>query len=352
MMEKYPSEGDLDLIERLSNVSGVSGAESAVREVVRQEINTLTTNIREDALGNLLVGKDREEDGEALRVMIAAHMDEVGFMITHEDGEGTFRFSKVGGIPDSVLPGKGVLIGRERIPGVIGVKPIHLTKKGKKKQIVSIDQLRIDVGPEQADRIGIGDRVVFATQFKTNGSSMMGKAFDDRLGVAILIELIRRPPRSIDFLAAFTVQEEIGLRGAGVAAHALDPDCSVVLDTTPARDYPLWSEKENIHYNTRLGEGAAIYLADSGTISDRRLVKHFIDTAKEHQIPHQRRQPGGGRTDAAAIHGQRTGIPSISVSVPTRYLHGPVSLARMDDYRATLALLTTALETLPDVLSS
>jgi len=350
-MTALPFQIDLDLIQRLSNRSGVSGDERGVRQLIVDEITPFVTDFEVDPLGNLLVKNIPEDSQGNVNVMVAAHMDEVGFMLTARDKEGIYRFDKVGGIPDKYIAGKAVKVGPDEIPGVIGVKPIHFLEKKKKGKTVPIDQLRVDVGPENDEQVQVGDRVVFNTTFREQEGHILGKAFDDRLGVALLVELVKHPPGKINLLAAFTVQEEIGLRGAGVAAYSLNPDCSVVLDTTPARDFPVWdSEQENIHYNTRLGAGAAIYTADSGTLSDPRLVDHFIRTAQRQDIPYQRRQPGGGRTDAAAIHGQRAGIPSISISVPTRYLHSPVCVVNVNDYRSTLNLLQAGLETLPDVM--
>lgn len=343
-------EPDYHLIEQLSNAAGVSGAENAVRSLIQEEIGPFVDQAQVDPLGNLLLEKRPSGEAPGIRVLVAAHMDEVGLMLTSKDDEGIYRFAKVGGIPDRFLAGKALWVGQEKISGVIGISPIHFMKGKKKKKIVSAEKLRIDVGSDSSDRVRVGDRAVFATRFKHVGNNMIGKAFDDRLGVALLIALIKHPPQNVHLLGAFTVQEEIGLRGARVAAHALHPDCSIVLDTTPSRDFPSWDEeKENMTYNTRLSKGAAIYVADSGMISDPRLVRHFIQTAEQEDIPFQIRQPGGGRTDAAAIHKQRAGIPSISISVPTRYLHSPASLVKDEDYLATLTLLHKGLETLPQV---
>jgi endoglucanase len=170
-----------------------------------------------------------------------------------------------------------------------------------------------------------------------------GKALDDRIGVATLIQLVQNAPSNIDLLAAFTVQEEIGLRGARIAAYKMDPDLAFALDCTPANDLPHWAGEENTRYNSKLGKGPAIYLADRATISDPRLVRHLVKTAEAMKIPYQFRQPGGGGTDAGIIHRQRGGIPSISISVPGRYLHTPISIARLSDWRHTLSLLYGAL---------
>jgi endoglucanase len=283
--------------------------------------------------------------------MLDAHMDEVGFMIIHDEGEGIYRFDTVGGLDARQLVGKAVWVGKERIPGVIGAKPVHLTKPEEKKSPISLDNLRIDTGPGE-NKVKIGDRAVFATRFRRQGPSLFGKALDDRLGVATLIELLRNAPPTVDLLAAFTVQEEIGLRGARVAAYALNPDLAIAIDSTPALDLPRWDGEENTQYNTRLGAGPAIYTADSSTLSDPRLVRYLAGIGDALGIPYQFRQPGGGGTDAGAIHKQRAGIPSVSVSIPGRYAHTAQGMARLTDWQHTLNLLQTALAQLPaDLLS-
>ena len=378
----------LRLLERLCTASGVSGDEGAVRKIVLDEIRPYVSELRVDALGNVLARRPGEHPGAGLRVMLAAHMDEVGFMIVQDEEQGIFRFDTVGSIDARQLVGKPVHVGRERVPGVIGSKPIHLTTAEERKQPLTLEVLRIDVGPENARRVKVGDWAAYATPFERLGPSLRAKALDDRLGVASLIELVKHAPGNIDLLAAFTVQEEIGGRGARVAAYAFDPHMAFVLDCTPAHDLPPWNavreyssrdyssqeypapssqasgkpstsvftsinDPENTRYNTKLGSGPAIYVADSATLSDPRLVRHVIETAEALKIPYQIRQPGGGGTDAGAIHQGRAGIPSLSISVPGRYLHTAVSLCRLDDWKNTLALVHAALSRLsPELLDN
>ena len=330
------------LLEKLTNAVGVSGDEGAIRKIVREEITPYADEVKTDALGSILAIK-KGTGRNRLRVMLAAHMDEIGFMLTYDDGKGIFRFGIVGGIDPRQLVGKPVWVGKEQIPGVIGAKPIHLTTASERKNTISVDTLRIDVGAANASKVKVGDRATFATQFKRLGPSIRAKALDDRLGVANLIELLKNAPPNIDLLAAFTVQEEVGLRGAHVAAYAFDPDVALALDCTPAYDFPAPEGEENTQYNTQLDHGPALYVADSGTLSDPRLIRHFVATAEAAGIPYQMRQPGGGGTDAGAIHKQRAGIPSLSISVPGRYLHTPASLVRVNDWKNTLNLLHAAL---------
>ena len=348
-------EAQIALLERLCNACGVSGDEGEVRQIVLEEVRPHADQVKVDALGNVLVTKAGQGENR-LRVMLAAHMDEVGFMLTDDDEEGIFRFDTVGGLNPQHLVGKPVWVGEQHLPGVIGAKPIHLTTADERRQKVSLDSLRIDVGPGNGKKVQVGDRATFATSFAHLGASLRAKALDDRFGVASLIELVKHAPPNIDLLAAFTVQEEIGLRGARVAAYALDPQLAFVLDCTPANDLPLWDTDDgridNTRYNTRLGAGPAIYLADSSTLSDPRLARHLIQTADSAGIPYQIRQPGGGGTDAGAIHKQRLGIPSITVSVPGRYMHTAAAIARLEDWQHTYALIYQALLRLtPDILA-
>jgi endoglucanase len=354
MADEYnsPQIGDeqIKLLERLSNACAVSGDEGEVRKIVLSEVRPHANEVKVDALGNVLVTK-RGSGGDPMRVMLAAHMDEVGLMLTHTNGGGIYRFEIVGGIAATDLAGKAVWIGKDHIPGVIGLKPLHLGHGDDHKKPINLEDLHIDVGPATGTE-KVGDRATFATSFIRLGPSLRGKALDNRLGVATLIELIKHAPANIDLLAAFTVQEEIGLRGARVAAFAFDPDLAIILDSTPAYDLPAWDADENVRYNTRLGAGPAIYIGDSSTLSDPRLVRFMIETAEKYKIPYQLRQPGGGGTDAGTIHKQREGIPSISVSVPGRYHHSPASIVRLTDWQHTCNLVGTALSRLtPEVLA-
>ena len=344
-------EVQINLLERLSNACGVSGDEGEVRKIVLEQVKSHADEVKVDALGNVLVTR-RGQGERRLKVMLAAHMDEVGMMLTTDEGEGIYRFEMVGGVDTANLVGKPVWIGKEHIPGVIGFKPIHLTDADERRRPVTLDGLRIDTGPA-AGKVKVGDRATFATSFTRLGPSLRGKALDDRLGVATLIELVAHAPAHIDLQAAFTVQEENGLRGARVASYAFDPDLAIVLDSTPAYDQPNWDDSENTRYNTRLGYGPAIYVADGATLSDPRLVQLLVQTAEAEGIPYQIRQPGSGGTDAGAIHKQRAGIPSVSVSVPGRYHHSPAAVVRLSDWQHTLTLVAAALQRLqPDTLTS
>jgi endoglucanase len=346
-----PSFGNaqLKLLEKLCNVIAVSGDETEVRKVVFEEIKPLADEVKVDALGNLLAVR-RGRGKKRVRVMVDAHMDEVGFFIVADDGEGIYRFETVGGVDERHLVGKQVFVGSERVPGVIGGKPIHLMDEDEAKRVVPLESLRIDVG--LGGKAKIGDRAGFATKFHRVGPSIMAKSIDDRIGVASLIELMKHIPANIDLCAAFTVQEEIGLRGAKVAAQYFDPDMAIAIESTPAYDLPVHDGSENTAYNTKLGFGPAIYIADGSTLHDPRLVRFLSEIGDSENIPYQFRQPGGGGTDSAAIQRALKGIPTVSVAVPHRYTHSPISISRVDDWKNTLALLHAALKNITPALIS
>ena len=340
----------LKLLEKLCNVIAISGDEGEVRKIVLEEIKPFVDEVKVDAIGNVLATK-QGRGAKRTRVMLDAHMDEVGFMIVADDGEGIYRFETVGGIDARHLLGKQVLVGKESMPGVIGGKPVHLMDASERKRKVPVDGLRIDLG--LSGKAKIGDRAGFATKFRRVGPSILSKSIDDRIGVATVIELLKHAPANVDICAAFTVQEEIGLRGAKVAAQYFNPDMAIAIDSTPANDLPMYDGSENMTYNTKLGLGPAIYIADGSTLHDQRLVRFLQAIAEAEAIPFQFRQPGGGGTDSGAIQKALAGIPTVSVSVPHRYTHSPISISRVADWKNTLNLLQAALKKItPALLAS
>jgi len=334
------SSPQIKLLEKLCNACAVSGDEGEARKIVLEQVTPHADEARVDALGNVLVTK-RGTGRNRLKVLLAAHMDEIGFMVVEQTRDGFYRFERVGGVDESAAAGQRVLIGKSRIPAVIGLEPIHLLDEDDLQKKIKLSHLRFDTGSAGAD-VKIGDYATYATRFRRAGNSIFAKAIDDRIGVATLIELLKHAPKNIDLLLAFTVQEEVGLRGAGAAAHALTPDIAIAIDSTPARDLPN-PKGENVIYNAKLGLGPAIYVANASMIDDARLVRHFEQAAQKARIPYQIRQPGGGGTDAGAMHKQLKGVPSLSISVPGRYAHTPVGLCRVDDWQNTLRLLHVGL---------
>ncbi|MBU0705189.1 MAG: M42 family metallopeptidase [Chloroflexi bacterium] len=334
------------ILQELSNAIGVSGDEGDVRAVVLDAVREHVDEFNVDTMGNVLAFK-RGTGRNRLRVMLAAHMDEVGLMVVGHDGDGFLQVRTVGGIDLRLLPGALLHVGPDRIPGVIGVKPIHLLEPNERTQAPKIENLLVDVGAKSKDEANklapLGAYAAFATQFRELGPTVSGKAFDDRAGCAVLVELLRGERFRFDLHAAFTVQEEVGLRGAQVAAYTIEPDCAFALEGTIADDIP--KDKEGSP-TTELGRGPAITVMDRSFIADRRLVRLLTSTADVLDIPYQFKQPGIGGTDAGAIHQARAGVPSVTVAVPCRYIHGPVALMSLDDFDNTVLLMRGALSRL------
>jgi|YNPNPStandDraft_1061719.scaffolds.fasta_scaffold04597_6 endoglucanase len=331
------------MLKELSEATGVSGDEENVRSILLRAIREHVDEVRVDALGNILALK-RGTTQNGLRVMLAAHMDEVGLMVVGHDGDGFLRVRTVGGVDPRLLPGAALEVGPDHLPGVIGIKPIHLLKSGEEQQVPSIEDLVVDIGATSKDEATKlappGTYITFATRFREGSITVSGKAFDDRAGCAVLVEIVRGERFPFDLHAAFTVQEEVGLRGARVAAYAIAPNCAFVLEGTVADDLP---KDKDSSPTTRLGHGPAITLMDNTFIAHRGLVRLLTDTAEALGIPYQFKQPGIGGTDAGAIHTSREGVPSATVAVPCRYIHSPVSLLNLDDFNNTITLMREAL---------
>ena len=330
------------ILKELSEAFGVSGNEDDVRAIVLDAVREHVDEVKVDALGNVLAFK-RGTGRQRMRVMLAAHMDEVGLMVVGHDNDGFLRVRSVGGIDPRLLPGTLLQVGSERISGVIGIKPIHLLKENADK-VAKLEDLVVDVGAKSKDEARklapLGTYATFATRFRELGPTVRGKAFDDRAGCAVLVELLRGERFRFDLHAVFTVQEEVGLRGARVAAYAVEPDCAFALEGTVADDIP---KDKDTSPTTELGQGPAITVMDRSFIADRRLVRLLTSTAEELGIPYQIKQPGIGGTDAGAIHLTREGVPSVTVAVPCRYIHSPVALLSLDDFNNTVRLMRASL---------
>ena len=342
-----------DLLKQLTEAAGVSGDENDVRLLIRDLIADHVDEWSVDTMGNLLATK-RGTGQYDLRVLIDAHMDEVGLIVTEIDSGGMLKFTTIGGFDDRTLLGKVVQIGPKGITGVIGARAVHLLKSGEMSKIVKRDAMRIDIGAKNKDAAGgkvkIGDRVAFVTEYEEleGGRAAIGKALDNRAGCAALIELLRGEPYPFDLVAAFTVQEEVGLRGAKVAAAKAQPDVALVLECTPAYDLP---NENDVSPNVAMGKGVSIYVMDARTIQDPRLVAHIMSTADANDIPYQVRQPGGGGTNTGAIQRAGAGIPAATLAVPGRFAHTPSMMISLDDYENMIRLADVALRNLtPDTL--
>jgi putative aminopeptidase FrvX len=331
------------ILRQLSEAMGVSGAEGEVRGVILDLIAPHVDEIKTDSMGNVLAYKKGAGRGR-MTVMLDAHMDEVGMMVTGHDSKGMLKVVAIGGLDDRILPGTRVLVGPRKIPGVIGAKPIHLVDSMK---VVKLDAMAVDIGAKDKEaakrKAPLGTRVGFDTEFLNLGAVARGKAFDDRAGCAVLVHLLRGERRPFDLVGAFTVQEEVGLRGAKIAAHAVEPDVAFVLEGTIADDLP---KEDDVSPTTELGKGPALSLMDRSVIYDRRLNDFLVRTAEELGVPVQFKQPGIGGTDGGSIVTTRAGVPAAAVSVPCRYIHSPAAMLNKRDYRHTIRLMEGALERL------
>lgn len=335
-----------ELLKNLTEAVGVSGEEKEVRLLLRDLIADHVDEWHVDALGNLIALK-KGTGASDLRLLVDAHMDEVGLMITEIDSSGTLKFAGVGGFDARALLGKSVQVGPKKIAGVIGAKPIHLLKNKERDSVVQIDSMRIDIGAKKKDaaarKVSIGDRAAFVTEYEELGPTAIGKAFDNRAGCAALVELLRARPYPHDIYAVFSVQEEVGLRGAQVAAYSVQPDAALVLECTPAYDLPT---EDDVSPNVALGKGPSLYVMDYGTIQDPRLVAHITRTAAAHEIPYQVRRPGGGGTNTASIQRAHGGVPAATIAVPGRYAHTPAMMINLQDYAHVVQLADTTLREL------
>ena len=334
------TQSDVNLLEELSNACAVSGNEREVRKIVRREIEQIADSFEVDALGNAIAVR-KAKAAEFTRVLISAHMDEIGFMLVNEEEPGIFIFRSVGGIDPRHMAGKSVVVGPDHVPGVIGARPIHLMTDEEMEKTTKESDLRIDIGSKNKT-VKPGMYACFSTKFTLMGSCVCGKALDNRFGVCNLIRLFKECPENVELTAAFTVQEEVGVRGASVAAWDRHPDLAIAIDSTPAIDLPRWDGEESPIYKSKIGKGPAVYYHDGRTLSDPRIINYLQNVAEAYSIPCQRRQPMKGGTDAGGLHLTQEGIPVVSLSVPDRYAHSAASIARKSDWEAHLQLLFAA----------
>jgi putative aminopeptidase FrvX len=330
------NQNDMELLRALCETRGISGREEAVRGLILSRISEAADEVQVDGLGNVLVFKKGRNHARK-RVLLSAHMDEVGLIVTHIGQDGLLRFSTVGGIDRRVLCGKPVTVGDQALPGVIGLKPIHLLQGEEKEKSVPVEDLYIDIGAkdrEQAEKlVQLGDMVCFAGGFDASAGKIRAKALDDRAGCAILIKLLLEE-HPFDLYFSFVVQEEVGLRGARAAVFTLEPEAAIVVEATTAADIPGVEEAKQV---CRVGGGAVLSFMDRSTIYDSAYYRLAQKSASAVGAPWQAKQAVAGGNDAGAIHQSRGGVRTAAVSLPCRYLHSPVSLIAQEDFDAVLA---------------
>ncbi len=338
------------LLKELTEAHGIPGYEEEVRVLIRRHLEPLGV-IEEDRIGSLVC----RHGEEGPRVMLAGHMDEIGFMVHHITDEGFLRFIPLGGWWDQVLLGQRVLVKTHKgdVPGVIGAKPPHLLSADERKKVVEKKEMYIDIGAtskKEVEEAGVrlGDPVVPDAPFRVlaGGRTYMAKAFDDRVGVALMIEAMRhfaQAPHPNVLYGAATVMEEVGLRGAKTSAEAVNPDVAIILESDIAGDVPGIKPEESA---IKLGGGPSLILADARMIPNLKLRDLVIETAKALDIPLQFSAMMGGATDGGVIHLHRTGVPTVVLAVPARHIHGHSTIIHRDDFDRALRLLIAVVEKL------
>jgi len=328
------------LLQQLTETFGPSGYEDNIRALVRAEVKSLADEIRVDALGNLIVRKKRlKQNGDSKKIMIAAHMDEIGLIVSHVDQKGFVRFSAIGTVLRRYVPG-----GRVRfLNGIQGV--IGYDRLDNLNELPTLDKVYIDVGASSKKDcpVKVGDVAAFERPFTEMGNRLVAKSLDNRVGVLVAIETLRAlqgksTPHDLYFV--FTTQEEIGARGAGTSAYGVDPDVGIAIDVTPTGDTP-----QALKMEMALGNGPCVKFQDVGSISDPRIVQWMIAAAEKNKIPYQREVLLIGGTDARAIQSVRAGVPSGCISIPVRYVHSPSEMVDITDVQNTVKLLTAVLRT-------
>lgn len=332
------------ILKELCSIRGISGDEKLVQQKILKEIGSFADSISITPLGSILAHKKGKYPAKT-KLLISAHMDEVGMIVTHIGKEGLLHFTTVGGIDPRVLAGRTVKIGDHEIPGVIGMKPIHVLSAAEREKTVPVEDLAIDIGAsgkeEASSVVSPGDSVTFERIFYENGHTIMSPALDDRAGCAVLIFLMQKVEWKYDTDFLFAVQEEVGLNGSKTAAFADQPQASIVVEVTTAADVAGMAPENRV---CALEKGPVISFMDKRTIYDREYCRMAFEEAQKAGIPCQYKQAVAGGNDAGAIHISRSGIRTVAVSLPGRYLHSPMSVISRKDYEDAKSLIALMAE--------
>ncbi len=340
------------LLKELTEAHGIPGYEGPIREIVRKYLNPLGS-LTQDKIGSVICEKNGTS--KAPRVMLAGHMDEIGFMVKHITKEGFIKFLPLGGWFDQVLLGQRVVIQTRtsEVIGVIGAKPPHMLSAEERSKVVEKKDMYIDIGATSLNEVEeagvrLGDPIIPQAEFSllANGKTYLSKAFDDRVGVALIVSALQEleaqeHPNSIFGVA--TVQEEIGVRGATTSVHAVDPDVAIILEVDIAGDIPGIKPEES---SVKLSGGPTVLIYDARMVPNLALRDFVIDTAEELEISVQLSSVLGGATDGAAIHLHKTGVPTVVLGVPSRHIHSHSSMIHRDDYDQAVQLLVALLKRL------
>ena len=331
------------MLKELTNLSGVSGYEMPVREFIHKEIKDYCTDISVDPMGNLKAFK-KSEKTDVPRVLLSAHMDEVGLIVSHITDEGYLKFQTVGGVEPQALIAQRVCVNGHF--GIISLKAVHLTTAEERKEKLTVDKLFIDIGAKNKEdacsMVQKGDFCTFISDYVEFGDQIKAKALDDRVGCAIMMDVLKKD-WDVDLYCNFTVQEEVGLRGSRVATRGINPDFAIVIEGTTCNDLPGVPDHKR---TTKAGLGPAISVLDSASVANTELIEMLEDAAKEHNVPYQFKASTAGGNDAGSIYITDGGIKTASVSVPCRYIHSPVSVMKKQDFENTGKLIEAFLEDL------
>lgn len=341
---------NIPLLKQLSEVAGVPGREERVRDILSKQAKPLFDSVNVDAMGSLICTKKAAKGkGTPKRVLFACHMDEIGFYVRHVDDKGFVRISNVGGFDTRNLLARRVRI-QAKDGDLIGLmnpggRPVHIAKDEDKKKVPEIGDFIIDLclpGDEVKKLVRIGDPVTLVQEFAEIGNCVSGKCLDNRVATFVILEAMKKLKKpKYDITVAFTVQEEVGLRGAGPAAFAADPDIAIAIDTTLCVDTPGVPEDERV---TKQGDGVALKIADGASISDRPLVDEFEAVAVAKKIPYQLSILPRGGTDAAVMQRTRNGVRAMTLAIPTRYIHTVTETIHKKDLQAAIDLTAAWLE--------
>lgn len=337
----------MDLLKELTEATAPPGFEGEIREICRRELGSICEEMSVDAMGNLIAVKRGSAGGSRLRIMLAGHMDEIGFLVRYVDDQGFLRLNPAGGFdPKTLIAKRVVVMGRTRkLIGLIGTKPVHIMKEEERKKMPELDDLFVDLGlpvDEVKAEVEVGTPVTLHQSFLHWGHTATSKAMDNRVSMWVIIRALQKAAAPVhDVYAVMTAQEEIGLRGATTAAYGVNPDVGVAVDVTLACDVPGVDEKDHI---SKLGGGVAIKVMDSASISHPGLVRKMRALAEAAQIPYQLEILPRGGTDAGGIQKAREGKPAITLSVPTRYVHSIVETLNVKDLQAAADLLAAFLQ--------
>ncbi|MHA7128045.1 M42 family metallopeptidase [Algoriphagus namhaensis] len=338
---------EIELLKQVCEIAGAPGFEKRIRDLVIKEVTPLVDEVKVDNLGNVIAIKKGKRNPGGKRVMVAAHLDEIGFIITHIDDNGFLRFHTLGGFDPKTLTAQRVIVhGKKDLVGVMGSKPIHVMSQEERNKLPKTTDFFIDLGMSKEEvlkYISIGDPVTRERELIEMGDCVNCKSIDNRVAVFILIEALKTLENpAYDVYATFTVQEEVGLRGANVAAHSINPDFGIALDTTIAFDVPGAQAHEKV---TELGKGTAIKIMDAMTICDYRMVEFMKQTADRGNIKWQPEILTAGGTDTAGVQRMgKQGAIAGAISIPTRHLHQVIEMAHKEDIASSIALLKACLE--------